>query len=1209
MKIPFRQGIVSCTFVGTVPTFLLQSSTANFIDFNVSPDPTVVAFAHGMSDYVQVFDRDVNRAWGPITGTTNNYLYWEIDLITAQVNYKITLLTPAFAPLAPISPSYDQHWFDLTTNTMRYWNGTKWVPKVAVFAGIVVGGSSANIQEYALGTQVELNVSTDAGYIMLNSQLQPIYANPTTWEFLTTGSPVHILTTSGTSGILAVPPNSFIPVRAGMSIPAFSLVYFSSPDTISLASGNPSLPTPRTPIGVIQEELSLGEIGVLTQAGEIYWDQWDWSEHIGKALYCGNNGEITTIRPSSLQAYRVAMVKNAKTIIFQVDAETNPQVYNATVNDVIVNGLPPISTSYATSPTNERIWTVEIAPASPTASGYMSAAQVTQLDGYGTRISTAEANILDRALLSHTQAISTVIGLQDALNTKWNLGDYVATDIRYAAIGHTHPTLYAPLVHSHFISDITGLQSAINLKADLTTVISLLENKANLIHTHVIDNITGLQLALDTKLSKDGDTMTGQLILNGNPVVALGAATKQYVDSVVSSASVSLTNKHVAFGSSSNLVASSANFTWDDSVSKLSLGTAGSAATIGMLDISSAGTGATFAMYGQNNTSTGAAGNIQISGGFAAGATVTAIGGALTLSSGAGAKGGDVNISTGQGALGSGNITIASGASNGGASGTVTLTAGIVYPGHTPGIVTVRGADSITTFNTPGGGVIVRGGHSGQTANTSNGGSLTLAGGNAYAAGVAGNISIDGGLMVSPTTGVGGDVLIRTGFTSLTERLRIRSAGDWLLAGLAGTAGQFLTSNGTNAAPTWTSLSTDIAYKGQASVISSTWQFLQSVLVGPPTTNGHAATKIYVDTADLLKVNLTGGTMTGALTLNGAPTIALHAATKQYVDDNIFVIGSINQHTDVDTVTNLPVTDQVLTWNGTQWVPQTVVTATVVIGSIDQHTDVDTVTNLPVTDQVLTWNGTLWVPQDVPTPTGFVLQSGDTMSGLLLLSGDPAVDLGAATKQYVDTRVDRSGDTMTGSLVLASDPVADLGAATKQYVDNNTFVIGSINQHTDVDTVTNSPAINEVLTWNGTNWVPETPALGIVASTPIKPAPLSINSSAATSLDFGSAKDHNTSYRMTSATAVTVTIENDSYWTGTDSYFANDYDPVDPGPMPQGGNAVFGKHGAGNITFIAAAGVTLNYPDTLNVSKLNAKVTLIKVGPNEWDLEGHFDTV
>ena len=53
------------------------------------------------------------------------------------------------------------------------------------------------------------------------------------------------------------------------------------------------------------------------------------------------------------------------------------------------------------------------------------------------------------------------------------------------------------------------------------------------------------------------------------------------------------------------------------------------------------------------------------------------------------------------------------------------------------------------------------------------------------------------------------------------------------------------------------------------------------------------------------------------------------------------------------------------------------------------------------------------------SPAGvFVLKSGDTMTGLLILSGDPATALGAATKQYADTKVADTGDTMTGALVI-----------------------------------------------------------------------------------------------------------------------------------------------------------------------------------------------
>jgi len=69
-----------------------------------------------------------------------------------------------------------------------------------------------------------------------------------------------------------------------------------------------------------------------------------------------------------------------------------------------------------------------------------------------------------------------------------------------------------------------------------------------------------------------------------------------------------------------------------------------------------------------------------------------------------------------------------------------------------------------------------------------------------------------------------------------------------------------------------------------------------------------------------------------------------------------------------------------------------------------------------------------------------VAKAGDTMTGLLTLSGAPTATLHAATKGYVDTevgtRVAKAGDTMTGFLTLHSDPTANMHAATKQYVDS-----------------------------------------------------------------------------------------------------------------------------------------------------------------------------
>ncbi len=75
---------------------------------------------------------------------------------------------------------------------------------------------------------------------------------------------------------------------------------------------------------------------------------------------------------------------------------------------------------------------------------------------------------------------------------------------------------------------------------------------------------------------------------------------------------------------------------------------------------------------------------------------------------------------------------------------------------------------------------------------------------------------------------------------------------------------------------------------------------------------------------------------------------------------------------------------------------------------------------------------------------GYLLKSGGTMTGALVLAADPTTALGAATKHYVDESIagvtgflPEAGGTMTGALALAADPVSAMQAATKEYVDNS----------------------------------------------------------------------------------------------------------------------------------------------------------------------------
>lgn len=90
--------------------------------------------------------------------------------------------------------------------------------------------------------------------------------------------------------------------------------------------------------------------------------------------------------------------------------------------------------------------------------------------------------------------------------------------------------------------------------------------------------------------------------------------------------------------------------------------------------------------------------------------------------------------------------------------------------------------------------------------------------------------------------------------------------------------------------------------------------------------------------------------------------------------------------------------------------------------------------------------------------------AGGTMTGALVLYGNPVGSLEAAPKQYVDARVLKAGDTMAGFLTLhSSSPTNPLHAASKGYVDtalvaavggsylplSGGTLTGFITQHTD----------------------------------------------------------------------------------------------------------------------------------------------------------------
>lgn len=108
----------------------------------------------------------------------------------------------------------------------------------------------------------------------------------------------------------------------------------------------------------------------------------------------------------------------------------------------------------------------------------------------------AQAFAIQRSNHTGTQAISTVVGLQTALDGKAASSHTHTianvTGLQTALDGKQAVGSYAALVHVHAVADVTGLQAILDGKQPSGSY-------AAAVHTHAIADTTGLQAALDSK--------------------------------------------------------------------------------------------------------------------------------------------------------------------------------------------------------------------------------------------------------------------------------------------------------------------------------------------------------------------------------------------------------------------------------------------------------------------------------------------------------------------------------------------------------------------------------------------------------------------------------------------------------------------------------------------------------------------------------------
>lgn len=312
-RIPFRQGLVRYqTDLASTPTFLQAAGSQ--VNLNVSPTPTVITFAHKSTDYLFEERTSVAGAWqGPFSpGTTDYWLYWDIDLVTGERTFGHTTLEPVYGPVAP-APVNTKHWFDTTNKVMKVWNGVTWQEVIRCFAGKYDNGSI--IVANPTGTQVGLSQVGYAGFILFDENDNPIrkFSRSRQSEFITTES--VLITHLSTGAVSFTFETALNLVEAVGSIPAYYLVSPRGEGQIGLASHTD---VARPIIGIVREDLVNGATGSFVPRGYVTNENWNWTVSPGTPLFCGVSGQVTTSVPQIGAIQEIGYVVSSKTIFVDI---------------------------------------------------------------------------------------------------------------------------------------------------------------------------------------------------------------------------------------------------------------------------------------------------------------------------------------------------------------------------------------------------------------------------------------------------------------------------------------------------------------------------------------------------------------------------------------------------------------------------------------------------------------------------------------------------------------------------------------------------------------------------------------------------------------------------------------------------------------------------------------------------------------------------
>ena len=311
MIVDVKQGVIRPYYIGKnwqdIPTYLQVKNRSVIINTN-SNDYVILSFSHGSANYLFMED-EITEAWTNLPSSSPIWLYWDIDLYTGKRTFGYTNIKPSSGNILPEEPFLDQHFFDLTDNTMKVWSGAAWEEKIRLFATEYNGGQTAKITRpfRVNNSQVGLNRSCEAGYILFDENFNPLKSGN---KFITTDS---ILSTfkdfSGSSlGRGIINGNAVAP------IPMYYCIQWADRDKSIKIAKSTDL-TYNECIGIAIERFGRNQNRRFITEGYIE-DKvvFNWDEPPNTNIFVGEYGEITAKPTTKHSIQRIGYIVNRHTI-------------------------------------------------------------------------------------------------------------------------------------------------------------------------------------------------------------------------------------------------------------------------------------------------------------------------------------------------------------------------------------------------------------------------------------------------------------------------------------------------------------------------------------------------------------------------------------------------------------------------------------------------------------------------------------------------------------------------------------------------------------------------------------------------------------------------------------------------------------------------------------------------------------------------------